>query len=180
MLLIVFGCNPNDIATPEEIVDSTKSVNPADSTSKDGQVIEDTEFKTIPLITSDDPIFFKKTVILFENDDWLLKTSFSNFISTYPFGYLKRYIPVKDRAIQDTISHDTLFFSNYAQYQSDSISIIGYHLEKACLLLYDKKTKAIVPEIKRTFYTNLERTICGKRYYVNRILFFETTGWVSK
>ena len=43
---------------------------------------------SIDLIVDYDSDFFSKTVVLFSDENYLIKTNFDTYINTYPFGIL--------------------------------------------------------------------------------------------
>lgn len=113
VLILIIGCNDKEINDPNRF--------------------------TIHLITSDNVDFFNKTVILFENDEFLIKTNFDIYINNYPFDLLHGFDEIKTQAIQDTSLSDTLLMTNYLRKSSDSIYILAHHLENGTCLIYDKK-----------------------------------------
>jgi hypothetical protein len=73
------------------------------------------------LISSDSPEFFSKTVILFEDLNYKVKTNFETYINEYPFGVLQGYEDIKLEAIADTADFDVLKMVDYLRYDKDSI-----------------------------------------------------------
>jgi hypothetical protein len=135
----------------------------------------------IKLINSDDITFFRKTVILFEDDDYLIKTNFDIYINEYPYNVLYGFDEIKIQAIQDTSIYDTLFMTNYLRKSNDSTYILAYHLENGSCLVYDKKNKKIIDYIEMEEFLEGEpmQSTGGRRFYINGVLFLESIDLIS-
>ena len=73
---------------------------------------DDLNLLSIDLITNDSPTFFAKTVILFENSYYLIKTNFDSYINSYPFD-MYGYDEIKEQVTQDSNNQDILFMTDY-------------------------------------------------------------------
>ena len=155
LIIVIAGCNDNET--------------------------NDSDRRTINLIISDDLHFFKKTVILFENGDYLIKTNFDTYIREYPFDVLYGFEEIKIQATQDTSFSDTLLMTNYLRKPNDSIYILAHHLENGSCLIYDKKTEKVIDISEMEEYQEGEPMMYtgGRRFYIKRELFLETIDMIS-
>jgi hypothetical protein len=136
----------------------------------------------VNLITDDDPIIFKKTVILFDDNSYLIKTPLDTFLIGYPFKYLYGYDDMKAKAINDGAIKDILFVSDYMKYKGDSIYTLAYYLETGKCYLFDKQVKEGIKTIQVENYMEGEpmASTGGRRFYVKNKLFLETVDLISK
>lgn len=135
---------------------------------------------SIDLITNDSLTFFTKTVILFENSDYLIKTNFDSYINSYPFNMFK-YDVLKDQVTQTSSNKDVLFMTDYLYHDHDRTYILAHHLEHGTCLILDKKSNVIIPEIEMEQYMEGEPMMStgGRRFYINGDLFLETIDLIS-
>jgi len=75
--------------------------------------------EVVNLITNDDPIIFKKSVILFDDNSYLIKTPLDTFLLGYPFLW-SGYGDMKTKAINDGAINDILVVSDYMKRPRDS------------------------------------------------------------
>ena len=150
-------------------------------TSCDKNETQDTNLITINLILLDNPDFFEKTVILFESDDYLVKTNFETYINEYPFDVLSGYEDIKIKAIADTSIIVTLEMVDYLRKNNDSIYILAHHLEIGKCLIYDKTSDSVIKHIEMEEYLEGEpmQSTGGRRFYINGKLFIETVDFIS-
>lgn len=113
-------------------------------------------------MVSDDPAFFEKTVILFENEEYIVKTNFVTFITAYPFNVLTEYEVTKEKAMIDILNADTLNMIRYVHKGNDRIFTLAHHLETGNCFLYHKKIR-----INNKFNSN--RRISRRRTYAAQI-----------
>lgn len=151
----------------------------------------DSNLLSVDLLTKDEPSFFLKTVILYEDNNYLIKTNFDTYIESYPFkvqygagedpiplsGYGEIEIQV-NQAINNT---DFLLMADYLYQPNDSTYILAHHLEKGTCLVFDKKTNKIIPTIEMEEYMQGEpmSSIGGRRFYIKGVLFLETVDLIS-
>src|SRR5690554_1316099 len=130
---------------------------------------------SIDLITIDSSTFFAKTVILFEDSNYLIKTNLNTFINTYPFN-MHGYDIIKEQVTQDSNYQDVLLMTDYLYQTSDSTFILAYHLENGSCLVFDKKSNEIIPKIEMEVYMEGEPMMStgGRRFYIKGVLFLET------
>ena len=142
--------------------------------------IQDIPLTTINLILSDNPGFFKKTVILFESNDYLVKTCFETYISEYIFSKID-YANLKTKAISDASNLDTLKMVDYLKYENDSIYILAHYLETGKCLIFDKQSNSVIESIQMRDYAvgGPMQTTGGRRFYVKGKLFLETIDFLS-
>jgi len=143
---------------------------------------DNSNFSSINLMTDDSPSLFTKTVILFENNNYLIKTNLDKYISSYPFGVLDEYDDIKVQVIQDTNIDNVIVMTDYLHHPNDSNYILGYHLENGSCLIIDKKTNKTIPSIKMKVWGGSPSPLAGaggRRFYIKNKLFLETTDWIS-
>lgn len=142
----------------------------------------DLNLLTIELIASDNPDFFRKTVILFEDANYLVKTNFETYINEYPFdGFMQGYDEIRIEAISDTSEFNVIKMVDYLDHANDSVYILATHLENGTCLLYDKKSKSIVKSIQMEEYEEGAPLAGhgGRRFFIKGELFLESVDWVS-
>jgi hypothetical protein len=137
---------------------------------------------TVNLIANDDPIIFNKSVILFDDNSYLIKTPLDTFLIGYPFKFLSDYGDMKTKAINDGAIKDVLFVSDYMKHKGDSIYTLAYYLETGNCYLFDKHVKGSIKTIQVVTYTEGEPMMMtgGRRFYLKNKLFLETVDMISK
>jgi hypothetical protein len=135
----------------------------------------------VNLIATDDPIIFKKSVILFDDNSYLIKTPLDTFLVGYPFLFYG-YDDMKAKAINDSAIKDILFVSDYMKHKGDSIYTLAYYLETGKCYLFDKQVKESIKTIQVETYMEGEPMMStgGRRFYVKNKLFLETVDLISK
>ncbi len=142
----------------------------------------DMNLLSIDLMTDDNPTIFAKTVILFENSDYLIKTNLDTYINSYPFDVLYGYDAIKEQVIQVSNNQDIIVMTDYLYHPKDSIYILAYHLENGSCLIFDKNANKIIPTIKMEEWGDSPALLAGaggRRFYIKKELFLETTDWIS-
>jgi len=126
---------------------------------------------------------FNKSLILFNDNNYLIKTPLDTFIIGYPFnipdGY---YNNLKIKAINDGTQKNILMVSDYMPTKGDTIYALAYHLEQGSCYMFDKNAKQNVKTIYIEKYAEggPMSAIGGRRFYINSKLFFETVDMMSK
>jgi hypothetical protein len=135
----------------------------------------------VDLITVDDPIIFRKSVILFDDSSYNIKTPLDTFLLGYPFNVLYDYEEMKAKAINDSISKDILFVADYMKYKHQTIYTLAYYLEHGNCYILDKgcncSIRSIIVEHYYTGYPGA--TTIGRRFYIGKKLFLETVDGIS-
>ncbi len=141
---------------------------------------DDLNLLSIDLITNDSPTFFAKTVILFENSYYLIKTNFDSYINSYPFD-MYGYDEIKEQVTQDSNNQDILFMTDYLYLANDSTYILAHHLENGTCLIFDKRRNEIIPKIEMEEYMEGEPMMStgGRRFYIKGDLLLETVDLIS-
>ena len=135
---------------------------------------------TIRVIDNTD--LFNKTVILYEDDEYLISTYLDKFISSYPFDVLPDYDELKQQAILDAETQDTLHAQNYMKYVNNATYTLAYHLQNGSCLIYNKKSQKIVRTIQMEAYSygGPMSTTAGRKFYIKKgLLFLETVDLMS-
>lgn len=151
----------------------------------------DSNLLAVDLLTKDDPAFFAKTVILYEDDNYLIKTNFAKYIGTYPFkvqyGYGEEPIPlggyeeIEIQVTQASNNQDILLMTDYLDRPNDSTYILAHHLEGGSCLIFDKKASRIISTIEMEEYMEggPMTSTGGRRFYIKGVLFIETVDFIS-
>jgi len=136
---------------------------------------------SVKLIEKDDPVIFKKSVTLYDNSNYLVKTPLDTFVLGFPFNTSSEYDDMKTKAVNDGKVKDVLSVSDYLIYTSDSIFILAYYLETGKCFFYDKHSGAGVKTVKvEIFQTgNLSSAAQGRRFYINNKLFLEIIDFMD-
>jgi len=137
--------------------------------------------EVVNLIATDDPIIFKKSVILFDDNSYLIKTPLDTFLIGYPFLW-SGYSDMKIKAINDCTINDILVVSDYMKRPRDSVYTLAYYLETGKCYLFDKQVKESIKTILVENYMEGEPMMStgGRRFYVKNKLFLETVDLISK
>lgn len=135
----------------------------------------------VNLIAIDDPNIFKKSVILFDDNSYLIKTPLDTFLIGYPFMW-SGYCDMKTKAINDGAINDILDVSDYMQRPRDSVYTLAYYLENGICYLFDKQVRESIKTIQVETYMEGEPMMStgGRRFYVKNKLFLETVDLISK
>jgi hypothetical protein len=138
--------------------------------------------EVVYLLSSADPFIFNKSVVLFDDLNYNIKTPFDTFILGYPFNVLGGYETMKAKAMHDSSYLDILNVSNYMNYQNDSIYTLAYYLENGNCLIIDKIRNVSINSIKVEAFCKggPMTTTCGRRFYIRNNLLFETVDMTSK
>jgi hypothetical protein len=141
----------------------------------------DLNLLSIDLISADNPTFFAKTVILFEDSNYLIKTNFDTYINSYPFDVLQEYDEIELHVTQDSNNQNVLLMTDYLRLPNDSTYILAFQLENGSCLIFDKKKNEIIPTIEMEEYLEGEPMMSkgGRRFYINGDLFLETVDMIS-
>lgn len=138
---------------------------------------------TIEPIADDNPSFFAKTIILYEDNDYLIKTNLETYINSYPFNILNHaYDEIKMQITEDSNNQDTLLMTDYLSHHRDSTYILATHLENGSCLIFDKKKNKIVLLIKMGEWGGSPAPLAGaggRKFFINNKLFLQTTDWIS-
>ena len=134
----------------------------------------------VNLISNDDPIIFKKSVILFDDFNYQIKTPVDTFILGYPFN-IDGYGDMKIKAISDGTIKDVLIVSDYMKSKHDSIYTLAYYMETGKCYIFDKQAKKSIKTIQVESYKEdqLVQTTSGRRFYIKNNLFLETVDMIS-
>jgi hypothetical protein len=136
---------------------------------------------TVKLIEKEDPVVFRKSVTLFDDKNYLVKTPLDTFVLGFPFNTSSEYDDMKTKAINDGEIKDVLSVSDYLIYTSDSIFILAEYLQTGKCFFYDKHSKSgIRTVLVETFQTGgLLSSAQGRRFYINNKLFLETIDYMG-
>jgi len=135
----------------------------------------------VNLIVTEDPTIFKKSVILYDQNNYLIKTPLDTFLLGYPFLW-SGFSDMKTKAINDGKIKDILSISDYMKYKGDSIYTLAYYLETGKCYLFDKQAKESIKSIQLEKYMEGEAMASteGRKFYVKNKLFLKTVDLISK
>ncbi len=136
---------------------------------------------TVKLIEKDDPVVFRKSVTLFDDNNYLVKTPLDTFVLGFPFNTSSEYDDMKAKAINDGKIKDVLSVSDYLIYTSDSIFILADYLQTGKCFFYDKHSRSgIRTVLVERFQTgDILSSAQGRRFYINNKLFLETIDYMG-
>jgi hypothetical protein len=135
----------------------------------------------INLIKNDDPDLFARSVILYDQADYFIKTPLDTFLSGYPCNK-NGYGDMRTKAISDGQTMNVLNASDYFKLNSDSIHSLIYYLENGSCLVKEKTSNKIISTILVETYSEGEpmSSTCGRKFYINNKLFLKTVDLISK
>lgn len=148
---------------------------------KEDESIENEKI-TIDLIANDELVSFAKTMVIFEDEEYLVKSPLQIFIGglgNYYFDDYSEFLNTIDRISKDASTVDLLLAKDYfAQEQMDHL--LAHFLESGNCLIYDKAADKIILEIE------MEQYHCaaplagsgGRRFYIDNKLFFELIDYI--
>jgi len=137
----------------------------------------------VNLISNDRTSNFDKSVILFHDNNYLIKTPLDSFILGHPFnlhdGYYDNY---KNKAINDGMLKNTLLIYDYMPYKGDTIYTLAYHLEKGSCFMWDAHARKSIKTIYVEHYSSggPMTSSGGRKFYIKDKLFFSTIDYISK
>ena len=139
---------------------------------------------TVSLMERDDYSVFEKMVVLYENESYLIKAPLSHFLSEMDKNYLHKYdehISSLEKVISDGQKSNLLLSSSY--FDKHRIDyVLAHFLEYGQCYIYDKKDKKTVKQITVEYWGDSSAPLAGaggRRFYINNVLFRETTDWIS-
>jgi len=140
---------------------------------------------TVPLIDRDDYAIFDKTVILFENENYLVKTPLIYFLSnmdnSYFFIRCDEYLTSLEKVLSDGKTNDRLYSSSYFDKHRINYVLAGF-LETGLCYVYDKKKKNNVKQIVVAYWGYSPAPLAGaggRKFYINNDVFLEILDWIS-
>ena len=155
---------------------------------------EDGEKITVSLIDRDVYVVFEKTVILYEDENYLIKTPLSYFLSgNYNFIYLGSidgHLSTLEKIISDGQTNSLLYTSPYFTNPNwkDHVNaerlkfVLAGFLEHGQCHIYDKKNRENITKIVVEYWGYSPAPLAGaggRKFYINNVLFLETTDWIS-
>jgi hypothetical protein len=137
--------------------------------------------KSVNLMTNDNPAVFNKSVILYNKNDFSIKTPLDTFLLGYPFRW-GGYDEMKTKAINDSKTKDILIVSDYLKYQGDSLFTLAFYLETGNCLVLEKKSNNIIKSVHVVNWAEGKpmEMMGGRRFYIDDMLFLQIVDMVSK
>lgn len=125
-------------------------------------------------------MFFQKTVILFENNEYVIKTNYDTFVARLD-SLRSDFEQIRSKIEDDVLNTDTLLANDYYSDPSSGDYILARHLEEGVCLIYDKKTQMNLSklEFERYSWGGALSGGGGRRFYIKGDLFLETLDWIS-
>jgi len=155
------------------------------SNEREGEEISET---TINLIESIDDA---KTVILFENKNFTIKTSLNNFKENIDNWLIEHPGLISDKELLNLVleraNNNNIIEASIIAKNSELTSRLEYRIAALlesgqCLVLIKKENTQIVSEVKIQTYSYYCGPLCGdggRRFYVNGILLMQVEDWIS-
>jgi len=156
------------------------------SCDKDEDTASDIKKITVSLLERDDYVIFEKTVILYEDENYLIKTPLYYFLSDIndffvTSGYEEQFSTL-EKIISDGKENDLLYAASYFdKYQIDYV--VALFLENGHCYFYDKKNKNNIKQVVVEYWGESSASLAGgggRRFYIyNNVLFMGITDWIS-
>jgi hypothetical protein len=155
---------------------------------------EDSKRFTFLLMERDDYVVFDKKVILFKNENHLIVTPLSHFLSGIADRFGDRYdehFSTLEKVVSDGQISNLLYSSPYLTkpYYNDHVNAqqiefaLASFLEKGYCYFYDKENKNIIKQIVVEYWGFSDAPLSGaggRRFYIyGTFLFLETLDWIS-
>ena len=155
---------------------------------------EDGEKITVSLLDGDAYVVFEKTVILYEDENYLIKTPLSYFLSgNYNFIYLGSidgHLSTLEKIISDGQTNSLLYTSPYFTNPNwkDHVNterlkfVLAGFLEHGQCHIYDKKNNENITKIVVEYWEYSPAPLAGgggRKFFIDNVLFLETTDWIS-
>ena len=134
--------------------------------------------ETVALIDADTGAWFDKTIMLYEDSDYLIKAPVGLFISDlyrFPVIDYEDYLYTIDKIANDAKEQDTLHVEDYFLSQR-KISVVAHMLEKGDCYVYSKKKQgAPLKELCLTRFGCAAPLAgaFGRKFYFEGLLFLE-------
>ena len=141
---------------------------------------------TVSLLERDDYVIFEKTVILYEDENYLIKTPLYYFLSDIndffvTSGYEEQFSTL-EKIISDGKENDLLYATSYFdKYSIDYV--VALFLENGRCYFYDKKNKNNIKKIVVEYWGDSSAPLAGsggRSFYIyDNVLFMGVTDWIS-
>ena len=141
---------------------------------------------TVSLLERDDYAIFEKTVILYEDENYLIKTPLYYFLSDIndffvTSGYEEQFSTL-EKIISDGKENDLLYAASYFdKYRIDYV--VALFLENGHCYFYDKKNNTNIKQVVVEYWGGSSAPLAGsggRSFYIyDNVLFMEITDWVS-
>ena len=122
---------------------------------KKGNVTPENTCETVALIDNDTGLRFDKTIILYEDSDYLIKAPINLFVSDlYSFLVVdyEDYLSTVDKIVNAAKEQDTLHVDDYFSTEK-KMSIVAHMLEKGDCYVYYKKKQGAQKELCLTRFS---------------------------
>ncbi|MCB9000348.1 MAG: hypothetical protein H6537_00045 [Bacteroidales bacterium] len=149
----------------------------------DSSETENCKSFNVSLMERDDYYIFDKTVILFDNENYLVKTPLAYFLSNLNsiFVDYDKYLSTVEKVVADGQTSNLLYASAY--FDTGSLDfVIAAFLENGQCYVYNKITNKAVEQVFVEYWGCHSAPLAGaggRRFYIENTLFLETTDWIS-
>ena len=137
---------------------------------------EESKKITVPLLAKDDYAIFEKTVILLENEDYLIKTPFFYFTGSMHnlFGLkYNQFLSMLKKIATDARTNNLMYASSY--FNSQQINyVLANFLENGRCFFYDKKSASNVKQVEFEYKRNSVSFSGCRKFFIKDVLFLET------
>jgi len=157
------------------------------SCDKDEDTTSDVKKITVSLLERDDYGIFEKTVILYEDENYLIKTPLYYFLSDInnffvTSGYEEQFSTL-EKIISDGKENDLLYAASYFVDKYLIDYVVALFLENGHCYFYDKKNKNNIKQVVVEYWGESSAPLAGaggRRFYIyENVLFMGVTDWIS-
>ncbi|MBN1952426.1 MAG: hypothetical protein JW801_14590 [Bacteroidales bacterium] len=145
---------------------------------------KETQREQIDMMAKDSYVIFDKSVLIFEDPEYLISTPLGYFIdelgNSYAYDYAD-YLSILDEVLLDADTRDSL---NAADYFSEKkmTYILAHFLESGKCHILEKQHGKTVETIEMEIWGGSSAPLSGaggRRFYIEGELFLETLDWIS-
>ena len=140
--------------------------------------------KTVSLIEHDSDTFFENTVILYEDENYLVKTPLFYFLGNlkafFPYDY-KKHFSTLEEIISDSKTSNLLYSSFYFE-KNMMHYVLAHFLETGCCYFYDKQKESNAKRVLIEYWSDMGELSggAGRRFYIyDNTLFLWTVDLIS-
>jgi len=141
---------------------------------------------TILLLKKDTYVSFEKYVVLYDQDDYLIKSPLYLFMQDlfYVSGIpdYAKYLTIADSIIHDAYEYDELLMSKYFDTRRQNY-VLAYYLGEGSCYVFDKGNNVPVAELIKETWGYYCGPLCGaggRKFYIQGKLFLDVLDWISK
>jgi len=144
----------------------------------------DDRTKNVQLISDDKYAMFEKTIVMFDDENYIVKSPLNLFISDLDDYYVDytQYLNTIESIVHDAKLKDILYATDYYN-NADKDYILAHILESGNCFMSNKKESRVILQIVVEEWGGSSGPLSGsggRNFYVEGKLFLRTTDWISK